>query len=145
VAHKHTFAGVGGNANPTIATSGVLLRKRHERPASRVTEKYYVFIASPAHLVGSGFDINHAQVVQTVGIVVEVASSEPKRRVSSGGEQGAGVVHREVTARMGENDCGLLFGNSRWRSPQNAANQSLIRSDDANRFTGYLNTGIIFG
>ena len=72
------------------------------------------------------------EVVQAVGVVVEVARREAEHREAGGREQRARVVHREVAARVREDDRGVprLPGG---RRPQDAAHERAVVGDDAHR------------
>ncbi len=148
--HEHALAGMGSERDERVAERCAVLRRdarlreRHERAAAAVAEQHDLFGASASHLVDRGLHIDHASLVEAVGVVVHVPGGEAEHGIAGRGEQRAGVVHAEVGSRMGEHHRRSPPGGGRW-CPEHAPHDGSVGRDQRQRLASQAHAGVVVG
>ena len=142
--HELALARVRGHADPPVAAAVLDVRERRQRTAAAVAEQHDRLGAAAAHPLDRGGDVARREVVQAVGVVVQVARREAEHRVAGGREQRARVVHGEVGTGMRQHHRGVPRRAAR-RRPEQPAHERAVVGDDADRLAGDVDAGIVFG
>ena len=142
--HEDAFTGMRRDPHPTITATVFDLRQRAEGASAAVAEQHDRFRPPTAHPRCRGRDVARREVVQAVGVVVQVARRESEHGITRGREQRTRVVHREVAARVREHHRGLplLTGG---RRPEDPAHERAIGRDEPDRLALYRDLRVVFG